>query len=105
MKLFGHELVGTAKTLVILAAVFLVSSGLCGLQMIVANHSMGGDGTWIIPMGLAELAAMLLSAGGIVLVLIAWGVRAIYDRFTGAQKSGVQKLLNENDDTWRDEER
>ena len=40
MKLFGRDLHGFAKAIVILAAVFLVASGMCGLQMILANSSL-----------------------------------------------------------------
>jgi hypothetical protein len=79
MKLFGHELQGFAKALVVLVGVFLVASGLCGLQRAV---SMGGSrlDTIFLPLGIGELIAILLSAAGIVLVLIAWGIRALFNR-------------------------
>jgi hypothetical protein len=88
MKLFGRELQGFAKTLVVLSAIFLVASGMCGLQMFLANHAgaYSGTGAFIVPLGIAELAAMLLSAAAIVLVLIAWGGRALYDHFSSKPK-------------------
>jgi hypothetical protein len=78
MNLFGHKIAGFAKVLVVLSAVFLVSSGLCGMEMFVANHRSGGDGTLIVLLGVAGAIGILLSAAGIVLLLIAWGLRAIF---------------------------
>jgi hypothetical protein len=77
MKLFRYELEGFAKALVILVAFLLVASGLCGLQW---AASMGGSrlDAVFLPLGIVELIAILLSAVGIVLVLIAWGIRAIF---------------------------
>lgn len=90
MKLFGRELEGFAKALVILVAVFLVASGMCGLQWAI---SMGPQsGAMLIPLGIVELIAILLSAAGIVLVLIAWGIRALFNR--SADKSRRRAWLN-----------
>jgi len=89
MKLFGRDLHGFAKAIVILAAVFLVASGMCGLQMILANKITNGGGDILIPLGIAELAAMVLSAAGIVLMILAWIARAIYRRFSGAPDGGA----------------
>jgi hypothetical protein len=91
MRLFGRDLHGFAKILVILAAVFLVASGMCGLQMILANKITNGGGDILIPLGIAELAAMALSAMGIVLMLLAWIARAIYLQVSGAQEGGARK--------------
>jgi hypothetical protein len=77
MKLFRYELEGFAKTLVILVAVLLVSSGLCGLQWDVSMGGSRSDAVFL-PLGIVELIAILLSAVGIVLVLIAWGIRALF---------------------------
>jgi hypothetical protein len=79
MKLFGYELEGFAKALVILVAVFLVASGLCGLQWAASRGGSRLDAVFL-PLGIVELIAILLSAVGIVLVLIAWGIRALFDR-------------------------
>jgi len=103
MKLFGRKLVGFAKALVVLVAIFLISSGLCGLQMLIANRVNGSDGTMIIMVGIAELAAMLLSAAGIVLLLIAWGLRALFVRSPRPPKEDVQWVLDEKDETKHDE--
>ena len=61
MNLFGREVSGFAKVLVILVAVFLVASGMCGMQLILANTSMkGGSGDLFLPLGVVELIAMLV---------------------------------------------
>ena len=59
MKLFGHELEGFAKALVILVAVFLVSSGLCGLQWFISTGGGRYFGAISVPVGILELIAML----------------------------------------------
>jgi hypothetical protein len=48
------------------------------MEMFVANHRSGGDGTLIVLLGVAGAIGILLSAAGIVLLLIAWGLRAIF---------------------------
>jgi hypothetical protein len=107
MKLFGRELVGYAKTLVVLIAIFLVSSGLCALQW---NVSMGGGsmgaggnaGAVLIPLGIVELLAMLVSAVGIVLVLLAWGARALFSKSPTELKLGVQDAPTDESPTQHD---
>lgn len=79
MKLFGRELTGFPKALAVLAAVLLVSTGLCGMQLIIANGTKS-SASILMPLGIAELAAILLSALGIMVVLIAWLVSALYHR-------------------------
>ena len=78
MKLIGRDLSGFAKTLVVLVAVLLVSAGLCGLQMTFANTIYNDRSGLLMFAGLLELAAMILSAVGIVLLMILWGARALY---------------------------
>jgi hypothetical protein len=95
MNLFGREVSGFAKALVILVAVFLVASGMCGLTLILAKTAMNGSsGNVLLPFGVIELIAMLLSAAGIVLVLIAWGITAAVGNVSNAPKGGVQKLMD-----------
>jgi hypothetical protein len=106
MNLFGREVSGFAKVMVILVAVFLVASGLCGMQLILANTSMkGGSGDLFLPLGVVELIAMLLSAAGIVLVLIAWGISAAVGNVSNAPEGGVQKLMGSREQEKRDDER
>ena len=78
MKLIGRDLSGFAKTLVVLVTLLLVSAGLCGLQMQFANAVYNDRYGLLIIAGLVELAAMILSAVGIVLLMILWGARALY---------------------------
>jgi hypothetical protein len=87
MRLFGRKLEGFAKTLVVLVAVLIVSSGLCGLQLLVANSYSSGSGEVLIALGIAELIAMLVSAVGIVLLLLAWCARAVLGRSSGSQST------------------
>lgn len=104
MKLFGHELEGFAKALVVLAAVFLLSSGLCGLQWFISTGGGRYFGAIFVPLGILELIAMLLSLAGIVLVLIAWGLRTIFLRVPGELTSGAQKLPDSKEETKHDKE-
>jgi len=80
-------------------AVFLVASGLCGLQWLVAMGGSGGGGLGgvLIPLGVVELIAMLLSGLGIVVMLILLVVRSVYVRFAKPQEE-VQKLFDDGED-------
>ena len=100
MKLFRHEIDSYPKALVAFAAVFLASSGLCGVQWAIATTiqgDMGALGAFVIFLGMVELAAMALSAIGIVLVLIAWPVSALYGRFAKPPNDRVQRLFDDKD--------
>jgi hypothetical protein len=103
MNLFGRKLSGFAKNLVILAAIFLVASGMCGMQGIMADHGLAGD--YLLPLGIVELIAMLLSAAGIVFVLIAWFVQSLYDNHSKRQASGLQKLMDSDEQNKKDDEK
>jgi hypothetical protein len=104
VKLFGRELEGRAKTLVILVAVLLVSAGLCGLQWNTAG-GVGDSLLILIPLGFAELAAMFISACWIVILLIAWGAEALYHRYGKPHKDEVQKLFEDGEDEERNDPR
>jgi hypothetical protein len=84
---------GPAKLLVILATIFLISSGLCGLQLAVANLGRVGDSVAgaLMPLGVIELIAILLSATGIVIVLVFWATRSAYRLVTGRGEQSVPK--------------
>jgi len=98
MKLFGHEVTGFAKALVILVAVFLVASGLCGLEWAIVAHSQG-NGSLLLPLGMIELAAMALSAIGIVVVLLLWIGSAIYWSIANPEKSDPKSLFDSSSDS------
>ena len=104
MKLFGHELVGFAKALAVLVAVFLVSSGLCGLQWFLSTGGGRYFGEISVPLGILELIAMLGSLVGIVLVLIAWGLRALFLRVPGESIRGAHKPPNNKEETKHDKD-
>ena len=105
MKLFGRELEGYARTLVILVAVLLVSSGLCGLQWAMQDKFANGLGWVLIPLGVVELIAMVLSAGGIMVVFLLWIGAMLYARFGWPPKDEVQKLFEDGDKTTHDDKR
>jgi len=82
MNFFGRNLQGPSKVIVIFAAIFLVSAGMCGIQIAIIDKSpagsYGGNAAGIfLPLGLIELAAMAVSLVGIVIVLIVWAIGAL----------------------------
>ena len=105
MKLFGREIEGYGKALLVLAAIFLVSSGLCGVT--VSMEGKGGFlnlpnnawGQFLGIAGLVEFGAMIISGGGIVLVAIAWMVTVVYGLTAKPPKDRVQKLFDDKDET------
>jgi len=100
MKLFGHEITGLPKALVFLAAVLLVSSGLCGLQLLISN-SNNASGGWplFILFGLIELTAIVVSAVGIVVVLVLWTGSALYRRIARPEVDNPQSPFDSSEDS------
>jgi hypothetical protein len=83
MRLFGREIEGPAKVLVILVAVLLVSAGMCGLQLTIADEiyrGSGGFGSVMMLLGILELIAMLVSLIGIAIVLVSLLVTRFFKR-------------------------
>src|SRR5579863_7542383 len=79
MNLFGNQLNGFAKALVILAAILLVSCGLCGLSLGLA--ATGGRGhiseLWgqiVVITAVGFGVAIVLSVLGIGIVAIVWAI-------------------------------
>jgi hypothetical protein len=109
VKLFGRELVGFPKAIVVLVAVLLVASGLCGLSgAIEARHGWSWFGPGLpkttlanvlIVIDLASFVGILLSGAGLVFVLIAWPTNVVYRIIAKPQKDRVQRLLDQSDDT------
>lgn len=104
MKLFGRELIGFAKALVILVAILLVSSGLCGLQWLVSMGTQRDSGIVMIPLGVVELLAMLVSALGIVLVLLVWGAWSLLRQSPTELKIDGEERSSDDPQTKPDEE-
>ena len=97
MKFFGRKFVGYPRTLAVLAAVLLVASGLCGVQWLSIGSQRSSD--ILIPLGVLELIAMLLSVAGIVIVLVLWAASTSYARFVKPPKDSVQRLFDSSDET------
>lgn len=78
MKMPWSELEGPAKLLAICAAIFLVCSGLCGMEWFIAGMA-GGKAQALLPamviLGIIQAIAIVVS--GIVgfIALILWAVR------------------------------
>jgi hypothetical protein len=112
LKLFGRELTGFPKAIVVLVAVLLVASGLCGLSgAIEAKHGW----SWFSPglpktalanvlilVDLATFVGILLSGAGLVFVLIAWPANVVYRLIAKPQKDRVQRLFDQSDEENRD---
>jgi hypothetical protein len=86
-----------AKILVVLAVTFGVSLGLCGVTLVMSAASHSGDGL-LEGLGILELAAMALSAGGLILASLVWLILRVIGG-SGGKVSQPQKLLDEEDDT------
>jgi hypothetical protein len=63
----------------------------------------GGLPSYFLLLGILESIAMILSAAGIVFVLIAWAVQSLYDRHSKRQEDGLQKLMDTDEQDKKDE--
>ncbi|WP_263349966.1 hypothetical protein [Acidicapsa acidisoli] len=100
MKLFGYEIKGFPQALAVLAAVLLVSSGLCGVQWVVVSASnglMGAVGGLIALLGAIELAMMLFSAIGIIAVLLAWPIYVYGKKLSDRSAQPTEHIENTGD--------
>ena len=79
-----------AKVVVVMAVSFLVGLGLCGLDFVLGANGVGKRNWefYVGPLDGISLVVMVLSAAGLVLSLILWGLVAIV-RSTGS-RSGEQ---------------
>ena len=112
MKLLGHELKGFPKALVILVAVLLVASGLCGVTNLLEARY---DGWYRLPnnawgnflgiSGVIEWLAMSISAAGAAFVLIVWPISVIYRLAAKPEKDRVESLFARKDESKRDDKR
>jgi hypothetical protein len=71
---------GLSKTAAILATTLLISTGLCGANFIGARNATQGASIWLF-LGIIELAAMVLSTIGLLVVLVVWICKAIRRSF------------------------
>ena len=104
MKLFGRELTGYARLLVILIAVLLVSAGLCGLQVAVYDKSPTAIQGLFMATGALELIGLWGSVGGGAIVLLLWAGTALYAHFAMPPKDETQKLFGDGNERKHDGE-
>jgi uncharacterized membrane protein len=86
-----------AKIITVLAIVFGLSLGLCGVTFVL---SMGGGrgGGFLVGLGILELIAIVLSAVLVALTLVVLVTLLIFGSFS-EKASQPQKLFDEEDDT------
>lgn len=97
MRLFAREVEGPAKVLVIFVAVLLVSAGMCGLQLTIANkiyNSSGAFASIMMLLGILELVAMLVSLIGIVVVLVNLLVTRLFKRKPASSRAGLEGVFH-----------
>ena len=70
-----HSRITFAKVVVVLAIVFVLSLGLCGLSVALSSAS-AGQGTVYIVMLFAGAAGMLIAGLGLFVTLVVWAVAA-----------------------------
>ena len=68
------------KIVIILASIFGVALGLCGITAFAAGAIPGSSGNFLFTFGIIELAVILLSSIGLVLTLILWVIVSIIGR-------------------------
>ena len=68
---------GLAKAATIFACVFGISTGLCGANFILAEPAVNHDGLEraLVVIGMVEVAVMILSLAGLVVIAVIWLVR------------------------------
>jgi hypothetical protein len=87
------ERVNFQKLVTILAVIFGIAAGACGLTAIASNTKLG---EYLLPLGLIELAVMVLSAVALVAVVVVLIiVLAIGDR--GGSRSATVRLFDDSD--------
>jgi len=88
-----------SKIVTVLAVAFGISLGLCGLTFFVSSARRGGAGdSLFVGLGLLELVAMVLSAAGLLLTVVAWVTLAVVSSFQ-EKVSQPLKLFDDDDDT------
>lgn len=88
-----------AKIIAVLATVFGISLGLCGVTFVLTMGGKGGFiGEFFIGLGVLELIAIVASAVLLVLTLIVFVTLWVFSSFS-EKVSQPQKLFGEEDDT------
>lgn len=87
------ERINFPKVVSVLAVSFGVALGACGLTALGSSHALSG---LLLPLGLIELAVILLSALGLLLTVIVWIIASFLGQ-AGYKDSEPQRLLGEPD--------
>lgn len=82
------------KVITVLAIVFGVSLGLCGLTAFASRAISWAPA--LVPLGFLELAGILFSAMGLVVMTVLWVVATALNR-TGPSGDGSQRLFESNE--------
>ena len=88
------EHINFAKVAIVLALVFVVALGLCGLTGYIGSKPGASGAT--LPLGILELVAMILSAVGLMVTLVAWVIVSILRTF-GYKEHEPQRLFDDTD--------
>jgi membrane protein implicated in regulation of membrane protease activity len=86
-----------AKIITVLATVFGISLGLCGVTFVLSLGGGRGSG-FLISFGILEMVALGVSMAGLLLTLLVFVTLSIFGSFS-EKVSQPQKLFDEEDDT------
>jgi len=96
---------GFARAMIIFATVFLVSTGLCGmnLEILTTGHGGGGSGDWfggpvLTAFGMIELLCMLGSFLGMVITGVAWIFSSVFENLQH-RNDGRPSITSANGDS------
>ena len=117
MKLFGRDLTGFPKALVVLVAVLLVAIGLCTVNDAIEKANgwgfVGPEGAsgfpntafadFIAILDWAGAGAIVVSVAGLVFVILAWPAEFLYDKFRRPDRDKLQKLMTNSEHDEGDE--
>ena len=70
------EQINFAKVFTVLALTLVASFGACGLTFLVFAKQSGGNNS-MVPLAIAELVLMVLSAAGLFLTFILWVIASV----------------------------
>ncbi len=95
------ENINFPKVITVLASIFGISLGLCGLTGFLSSVGgrFGNLAGALVGLGMIELAAILLSAFGLVIMTILWLVSSAIGGFGNG--ADPQKLFVDSDDEQR----
>jgi hypothetical protein len=106
MRMSIRDHINFPKIVTILAVVFGIGVGLCGLDYFLAAHNIGKshEEFGVGPLDGVSILVMLLSAAGLVLAVLAWIVAAILGRTgSGRDEANPQTPFHSTDDSTKDD--